>query len=116
MACRHRKNGIDHSERLEENLNLLIPDEFKKRLKPAKIFILLYAVYLHDIGYRNEKGDIEANGHPSRSKKYILEDPDKYLFGPFRIQGREIQVAKVVADVCYGHAHEKICPLCSILN
>jgi formylglycine-generating enzyme required for sulfatase activity/GTPase SAR1 family protein len=112
------KNGIDHSERLEENLNLLIPDEFKERLrlKPAEIFILLYAVYLHDIGYRNEKGDIEANEHPSRSKKYILKNPDKYLFGPFRIPGREIQVAKVVADVCNGHAHEKICPLYSILN
>jgi len=29
------KNGIDHSKRLEGYLDSLIPDEFKKKLKPA---------------------------------------------------------------------------------
>ncbi|MDL1962308.1 MAG: hypothetical protein LWX01_11555 [Deltaproteobacteria bacterium] len=46
------KNGIEHSKRLEDYLDRLIPDEFKEKLKPAEVFILLYAVYLHDIGYR----------------------------------------------------------------
>lgn len=112
------KNGIDHSKRLEGYLDQLIPDEFKKKLKPAEIFILLYAVYLHDIGYRNEQGKIEPSDHPLRSKKYILEDPNKYLFDRFpSMKEREAPLAaQVVAEVCYGHAHESIRPLRDISN
>lgn len=112
------KNGIEHSQRIENNLDKLIPDEFKKKLSPAEIFILLYAVYLHDIGYRLKSGEIESRGHPLRSKEYILNDPDKYLFGQFkRMNSDELPLAaQSVAEVCYGHAHESIYPLKSIPN
>jgi len=112
------KNGIDHSKRLEDYLNRLIPDEFKKKLKPAEIFILLYAVYLHDIGYRDEQGKIESRDHPLRSKKYILKDPRKYLFDLFppMNEGEAPRAAQAVAEVCYGHAHESVCPLRDIPN
>ncbi|MBW2742060.1 MAG: hypothetical protein JRE64_25195 [Deltaproteobacteria bacterium] len=106
------KNGVEHSRRLEDYLNRLIPDEFKKKLKPAEVFILLYAVYLHDIGYRNEQGEIESRDHPLRSKKYILKDPRKYLFDQFPSMKKEEAplAAQAVAEVCYGHAHESVCP------
>lgn len=112
------KNGIEHSKRLEGYLNRLIPDEFKEKLKPAEAFILLYAVYLHDIGYRNEQGRIESRDHPLRSKKYILKDPGKYLFGRFppMNEGEAPLAAQAVADVCHGHAHESVCPLRDIPN
>jgi hypothetical protein len=112
------KNGVDHSERLEDYLDRLIPDEFKKKLKPAEVFILLYAVYLHDIGYRNEQGEIESRDHPLRSKKYILKNPKKYLFDQFppMKKGEAPLAAQAVADVCYGHAHESVCPLRDIPN
>jgi serine/threonine-protein kinase len=112
------KNGIEHSRRLEGYLDRLIPDEFKKKLKPAEVFILIYAVYLHDIGYRNEQGKKESRDHPLRSKKYILKDPKKYLldqFPPMK-EGESPLAAQAVADVCYGHAHESICPLRDISN
>ena len=110
------KNGVEHSRRLEDYLNRLIPDEFKKKLKPAEVFILLYAVYLHDIGYRNEHGKIEPSDHPLRSKKYILKDPRKYLFDrfPSMKKGESPLAVQAVAEVCYGHAPESICPLDSI--
>lgn len=113
-----QKNDVGHSQRLERYLNSLIPDEFKRRLKPAEIFILLYAVYLHDIGYRNENGKIEARGHPLRSRDYILESPDTYLFDKFpRMEmGKAPLAAEAVAIVCYGHASESTCPLASIPN
>jgi len=112
------KNGVEHSRRLEDYLNRLILDEFKKKLKPAEIFLLLYAVYLHDIGYRNEKGVIESHDHPLRSRKYILKDPRKYLFDRFPpMQKGELSLAaQAVATVCYGHAHESVCPLRDISN
>ncbi len=107
------KNGIDHSRRLEDYLNKLIPDNFKKKLKPAERFILLYAVYLHDIGYRNKDGTIESDNHPLRSKQYILENPDKYLFDQFPCMnpGEPPLAAQAVAEVCYGHASESLCRL-----
>jgi len=112
------KNGVGHSKRLEGYLDQLIPDEFKKKLKPAEIFILLYAVYLHDIGYRDEQGKIESRDHPLRSKKYILKDPQKYLFDQFSPmnEGEAPRAAQAVAEVCYGHAHESVCPLRDIPN
>ncbi len=112
------KNGVEHSRRLEGYLDRLIPDEFKEKLKPAEVFILLYAVYLHDIGYRNEQGKIESHDHPLRSKKYILKDPKKYLFDQFppMQEGEAPLAAQAVADVCYGHAHESVCPLRDIPN
>jgi serine/threonine-protein kinase len=109
------KNGIDHSKRLEDYLDRLIPDEFKKKLKPAEIFILLYSVYLHDIGYRKDDGSIEPEDHPKRSKEKILKESATYLFGNFPSRGSEPpSTAKAVATVCYGHAPESICPLDSI--
>ena len=112
------KNGIDHSKRLEGYLDQLIPDVFKEKLKPAEVFILLYAVYLHDIGYRNEQGEIESNNHPLRSKNYILKDPRKYLFDQFPSmkKGEAPLAAQAVAEVCYGHTHESVCPLQDISN
>jgi len=108
-----QKNGIDHSKRLEGYLDRLIPDQFKKKLKPAETFILLLAVYLHDIGYRNEKGQIESHNHPLRSKEFILANPDKFLFRKFRSmrEGEPPPVAQAVAEVCYAHAPESVCPL-----
>ena len=112
------KNGVEHSRRLEGYLDSLIPDEFKEKLKPAEVFILLYAVYLHDIGYRNEQGKEKSRDHPLRSKKYILKDPKKYIFDQFppMKEGEAPLAAQAVADVCYGHAHESVCPLRDIPN
>ena len=110
-----KKNGIDHSRRLEGYLNRLIPANLKESLKPAEVFVLLYAVYLHDIGYRKDDGSIEAKDHPKRSKEKILNDPNTYLFGDFPpIGSNPPRAAKAVATVCYGHAPESSCPLDSI--
>jgi len=111
------KNGIDHSRRLEDYLNRLIPDDLKKKFRPAEVFILLYAVYSHDIGYKKDDGTIEAEDHPERSKQKILNEPATYLFGDFPSMAEEPpRAAQAVAEVCYGHADESICPLNHIPN
>ncbi len=111
------KNGIDHSKRLEVKLDQLIPEAFKRGLNPVEIFILLYAVYLHDIGYRDESDRIDPKDHSLRSRKYILNDPDKYFFGPFRPHHRTKMIppiAEAVANVCFGHSTEDICPIADL--
>ena len=114
----NEKNGIDHSRRIEDNLSNLMPDEFKSLLNPAEIFILLYAIYLHDLGYRNKKGKSESEGHHLRSKNYILKSPNKYLFSKFKCKQINTPplIAQAVAAVCFGHAPESICSLKDITN
>jgi HD superfamily phosphodiesterase len=45
------KNGFEHSQNVENYLGRLVPDEIKEGFDPGEIFVLLYAAYLHDIGY-----------------------------------------------------------------
>ncbi|MFA6363758.1 tetratricopeptide repeat protein [Methanoregula sp.] len=101
------KNGYEHSERLELYLNSLT-----KRLRNEsgitadEIFILLYAVYLHDIGY-NKDGQIESSGHQKRSQEYINREPSRYLFESFPpFNGIIPKIAEAVGIVCYGHSSE----------
>ncbi|MDL1968190.1 MAG: hypothetical protein LWW97_06485 [Deltaproteobacteria bacterium] len=108
----NEKNGVEHSRKLEGYLYQFIPDKFKKKLRPAEIFILLYAVYLQDIGYRNEQGEIESSDHPLQNKNYILKDPIKYLVDRFSsMKKREAPLAaQAVGEGYYGHAYESVCP------
>ena len=69
------KNGIKHSERLEDYLDDLTEQACKdNRILPSEVFILLCASYMHDIGYKYGKDD-----HPRHSFNMILDGPDKYL-------------------------------------
>ena len=110
------KNGISHSKRIEEYLNKLIPDEFikEKWLSPAEVFVLLYAVYLHDIGYIKDDGTIDAEDHPKRSGEKIRNNWTAYCFSseffpPY--QNEHPRAAEAVAIVCESHAPEVVCKL-----
>ena len=98
------KNGCEHSERLERYL-----DSLTQRLRNQsgitadEVFILLYAVYLHDIGYEKD-GHIDSSGHQKRSQEYINKDPSKYLFNIFPpYNGNIPRLAEAVGIVCDGH-------------
>ena len=110
------KNGISHSKRIEEYLNKLIPDEFikEKWLSPAEVFVLLYAVYLHDIGYIKDDGTIDPKDHPKRSGEKIRNNWAAYCFSseffpPY--QNEHPRAAEAVAIVCECHAPEVVCKL-----
>lgn len=75
-----------------------MPDEIKDKFNPAEIFVLLYAVYLHDIGYLTTKLGHEKSGYGE-----IINNHQKYGLSRFE--------ANAVADVCYGHASEVEKPL-----
>jgi len=99
------KNDFIHSNNIEDNLDRLVPDEIKLNeniFDKAEIFLLLYAVYLHDIG-RYEDGD----HHEKDTYQKIMENPEKYgLKNEFE--------AYAVAEICYGHAKESEKPIKSI--
>jgi hypothetical protein len=110
------KNGISHSKRIEEYLNKLIPDEFikEKRPSPAEVFVLLYAVYLHDIGYIKDDGTIDAEDHPKRSGEKIRNNWTAYCFSSEffpSYQNEHPRAAEAVAIVCECHAPEGVCKL-----
>ena len=56
------KNGYEHSQRLEEYLDDLTGDlRQRKLLTPEEAFVLLCAVYMHDIGYSDMAGKAQEN-------------------------------------------------------
>lgn len=96
------KNDIIHSENIENYLDMLVPDEMKHNeatFDKTEIFLLLYAVYLHDIG----RG-LTDNGHEKASYNEILTNYAKYGL-------QNEHEAKAVAEICYGHAKESERPI-----
>ena len=91
------KNDFIHSNNILNNLDRLVPNEIKINkniFDKAEIFLLLYAVYLHDIG-RSEN----EHHHEKETYHQILDKPTKYgLKNEFE--------AYAIAEVCYGHAKE----------
>jgi MoaA/NifB/PqqE/SkfB family radical SAM enzyme len=90
------KNGLDHSRKVEEYLNKLILDNVKKQMTTGEIFVLLCAVYLHDIG----RLKTQKEGHEKAGHDEICSNFQKYEFDN-RFE------ANVVAEVSYAHASEK---------
>jgi len=93
------KNDFLHSENVAKYLNRLVPDKVKETFDPGEIFALLYAVYLHDIGYSIDKKNHEKNSYDDISQNF-----SKYKLN-------NAYEARAVALVCYGHASEKECSL-----
>ena len=98
------KNGFDHSERLENYLNLLTKDLLKQeKISPVEIFILLSATYLHDIGYKKNY-DVVSKDHAKRSQEMILENPERYQLGDFpKFNEKYPRIAEAIGLVCLGH-------------
>src|SRR5574341_2256439 len=99
------KNDFIHSNNVENYLDRLVPDEIKINeniFDKAEIFLLLYAVYLHDIGRIDDE-----NHHEKRTYDKILELPERY-------QLNNKYEAIAIAEICYGHAKESEKPIKSI--
>lgn len=99
------KNDFIHSNNVENILDRLVPDEIKTDrniFDNAEIFLLLYAVYLHDIG----RIDDEIH-HEKRTYDKILGS-----FETYKLNNKFEAIA--VAEICYGHAKEAEKPIKSI--
>ncbi|MBA7551765.1 hypothetical protein ES705_44313 [subsurface metagenome] len=84
-------NGLTHIKDVESKIDRLIPDSIKNNLTDFELFVLLSAIYLHDIGkIKNYKI------HPSVSKEIIRDFYDK-----LGINNKH--VAETIAQVTYGH-------------
>ena len=71
--------------------------------------MLLCAAYMHDLGYLS---GLTGSGHEKRSHDLILENPERYFLDDFPLFGDgHPRVARAIALVCYGHAHETELPL-----
>lgn len=96
------KNDFYHSQNIEMLLDRLVPSHIKQDqdvFDHGEIFILLAAVYLHDIGRKSSDTD-----HEIYSYKEIVTNPDKYhLPNNF--------VAEAVGQVCAAHSPEEVWPI-----
>lgn len=99
------KNGYEHSERLEGYLDSLTKKiRDTNSISPEDLFILLCAIYMHDIGYKHNN-NVVSEGHAKRSRDMILANPSEYCLGDFPIFDEKYpRVAAAVGCVCYGHS------------
>jgi len=105
------KNGYEHSERIEQYLTELTKKLIERDLlTQAEIFVLLCAAYMHDIGYW-QNGQLQAKGHPERSRKLIEDWPDTYLLGDFPSLGGEQKLGSKLHYTLYVCAPASSRPL-----
>jgi hypothetical protein len=96
------KNDFQHSKAIEQILDRLVPDDLKEddnKFDKGEIFLLLAAVYLHDIGRKTNEKD-----HELESYRQIQKNPQKYLL-------RDTFEAEAVAQICAAHAKENVWPI-----
>lgn len=96
------KNDSIHSEAIITILDKMIPEDVMKNddlLPPEGIYLLLTAIYLHDVGRTNAVGHHEINSYDM-----IKTNPTQFfLYEPY--------IHEAVADICAAHASEKTWPL-----
>jgi len=93
------KNGFGHSKSIESYLNRLVPLQVRNKLSPAEIYLLLCAVYLHDVGHK-----INPEDHINSGAQDIEKNYPKYGF-------RNEYVAYAVSQICRAHGPEKDYPI-----
>ena len=96
------KNDFYHSQNIEMLLDRLVPSSIKQDqniFDHGEIFILLAAVYLHDIGRK-----VSDSEHEIYSYKEIVNNPDKYHLP-------NIFVAEAIGQVCAAHSPEEVWPI-----
>jgi HD superfamily phosphodiesterase len=89
-------NGLKHVEDVENKLGLLIPHEIKEQLNDFDLYLLLSAVYLHDIG----KVKRDYYSHHSEISLEIINEHYPML----RIDNEH--VATMIAWIAYGRQYQ----------
>ena len=96
------KNDYYHSITVEKILDRLVPDNLKQNediFDQGEIFLILVAIYLHDIGRKKSSMHHEIESYDVIRKNY----KQFYLSNEFE--------AEAVAQICAAHASEKVWPI-----
>ena len=105
-----------HSERILENLAIIIPEELVFKLNQYELYFLICAVYLHDIGLNiyeetdNLGEDIDKNKtyiENIRKNHHIISE--NIIFSRFReFYIPNIFQAKIMGRIARGHTNENL--------
>lgn len=96
------KNDFYHSKSVEVLLDRMVPDNLninEKVFDPGEIFLLLAAVYLHDIGRKSPEGYHELESYERIRNNLTI----------YNLQNNFI--AEAVAQLCAAHAPESVWPI-----
>lgn len=91
-------HGFSHSTNVEENLNWLVPDPIKEKMKTYELFFLIIAAWLHDWGMVGEDGD---NAEAIREEHHIRTEAN------FEKHHTKLDLseheARIIGRICKGH-------------
>jgi len=87
------KNDLDHAKAVEDYAGKIL-EESGVRLEPEEIYLLLHAIYTHDVGYRTG-----AKDHAKRSHDAIVTAPESFFI-------HDAKLAQGIAYVVLSHAKD----------
>ena len=94
-------DGRHHCRKIKQYANNLLPIELINELPPEAIYILLCAIYYHDIGMKDPS---KRKRHNVIAKKMIYnEKTQKYNKDIINIPYKKEAFAKHIANLCYAH-------------
>ena len=96
------KNDIQHSRAIEKILDRLVPDSIKNDeqfFDHGEVYLLLAAVYLHDIGRKKD-----VYHHEIESYNMLTKDPRRFFL-------RDRFEAEAVGQICASHSAESVWPI-----
>jgi len=97
MSADGHEQGSHHSRRVEDNLSLLIPDDWKgTEVSVMELFVLSAAAALHDVG---KKGDLLGD-HGAVAARSIWDHPEQFGLDPMQ--------AHAVGWLVYTHNHRRL--------
>lgn len=85
------KNDIEHARNVEVYLGKIVKESGIK-LTPEEIYLLIYAIYTHDVGYR-----IEPANHPQKSFEEIKSNSQSFF-----IQDEDLATAIAFVGLTHG--------------
>jgi hypothetical protein len=84
------KNGYSHAEAVAEYASKLL-EESRVAVSPEEAYLLLHAIYVHDVGYR-----VDPATHPEHSRAMVLETPGEFFI-------LDAPLAEAIGWLCAAH-------------
>ena len=109
----YTNHGTDHLKNVEKSVNFMINDEIKRNMNPEEAFLLLCAIWLHDVGMipkDDEELQFFKNLEPLERDKFTKDvrarhhvRSDNYIKENYKKLGLNKLEARIIGQIAKGH-------------
>ncbi|MGE5342442.1 MAG: hypothetical protein ACM3SY_13275 [Candidatus Omnitrophota bacterium] len=105
-------HDIRHSKKIEEIVNRLLPEPFIEDMNEEEIFILLYSIYMHDVGMSEDarpkrEGSEYQDDYLDRCRRIHSARSENFILSNYREFGLSLAQAGITGRICKAHSDVK---------